>query len=729
MDLSTLNDKQREAALYTEGPLLILAGAGSGKTSTMTHRIAYLVEQGVSPYNILAVTFTNKAAKEMRERVEALIGTFEGMWVITFHSMCLRILRKHCGLIGYDSNFVVYDGTDQKTLVKNIIKDLNLDEKKYSPNYFLAAISKNKEKAITPEKMLSTLGGDPVGRVVHKVYEEYEKALRKNNAMDFDDLLLNAYRIFEMSEEVLLEYQNRFHYIMVDEYQDTNHIQYLIVKMLAEARRNICVVGDDDQCIYEWRGADIRNILDFEKDFPETKIVKLEQNYRSTANIIEGAHSVIRNNKGRKDKKLWTEKEAGSKISYQVLDDEKAEANYIASQIDLLHHGDRDYSDIAILYRVNAQSQALERALGFRGIPYRVLAGLRFYDRKEIKDALAYMRLVTNPKDSLSLERVINVPKRGIGQTTVGKLVTLAKIEDRSLFDVLRDEEAIGGLSAKTSAAVMNFVEVIETIRNERENLKVSDVYDLLLQKSGYMQSLIDENTIEAESRVENLLEFKSVIYSYEQENPNITLDEFMESVSLIAEVDNHDPSEDSVTLMTLHAAKGLEFPVVFIPGMEEGLFPGARAFDSLDGLEEERRLCYVGMTRAKEKLFMTGARYRMIYGRGDFARPSVFMGEIDPHLMEGDSFFKPKANNIVGLDTGSADGYSKPAFKPFDPLRYAKKEAKGSGESFADGDMVMHNKFGKGKVLSVDEKVVVVDFEEAGTKKLAIGFAPLKKI
>ncbi|MCQ2551631.1 MAG: UvrD-helicase domain-containing protein [Clostridia bacterium] len=715
MYLDNLNEKQREAATYITGPLLILAGAGSGKTSTMTHRIAYLVNQGISPYEILAVTFTNKAAGEMRDRVEALIGPAPGMWVITFHSMCLRMLRSHADLLGYESNFVVYDSQDQKTVVKNILKEMKVEDKKLTPAYFLAAISKNKEKAILPDKVW---GEDPLTKMVRKVYTQYDKTLRKNNAMDFDDLLLNAYFLLKKNPDVLAKYQDRFKYIMVDEYQDTNHIQYELVKMLAENHRNICVVGDDDQCIYEWRGADIRNILDFEKDFKEAKVVKLEQNYRSTSNIIEAAHSVIKNNKGRKSKKLWTEKEAGQKISYQVLDNEKEEARYIANQIDTLVRGGKKYNDFAILYRVNAQSQALEKGLALMDIPYRVLAGLRFYDRKEVKDALAYMRLVTNPKDDLSLERVINVPKRGIGSTTVAKLKTLAMVEEISLFETLDQVEKAA-----------DFAELITSLQKEKDNLKVSDVYDIILKKSGYMQSLIDENTVEAQSRIENLLEFKSVIYDYEKENPEITIDEFMESVSLIAEVDNHDPSEDAVTLMTLHSAKGLEFPVVFMPGMEFGLFPGVRAFEDVDGIEEERRLCYVGMTRAKERLFMSGARMRMLYGRTDFTRPSNFMEEIDPHFLEGDSVFRPKPTNRIGIDTGSMDGYSASPFKPFDPLRYAKKEVEEVKDEINEGDMVTHSKFGKGVVLSNNGKIMEVDFEKVGVKKLAVGFAPLKKI
>ncbi|MFR2911264.1 MAG: ATP-dependent helicase, partial [Clostridia bacterium] len=635
--LSKLNKQQREAAMYTEGPLLILAGAGSGKTSTMTHRIAYMIEElHINPYQILAVTFTNKAAGEMRDRVEALVGEGLNMWILTFHSACLRILRKHAEVLGYGTDFAVYDPTDQKTVVKNIIKELGLDPKKFKPAYFLGAISKCKEQKISPAEYQLENGDDYKEKCIYEVYFRYEKTLKKNNAMDFDDLLLNAVRLFEKDEAVLLEYQNRFRYIMVDEYQDTNMLQYQFVKMLAEAHDNICVVGDDDQCIYQWRGADIRNILEFEKDFKNAKVIKLEQNYRSTSNILDAAHSVIAHNRGRKPKKLWTEHEAGNKITYFRAENERDEAYFVAAEINRIKTIDRKYSDFAILYRTNAQSRTFEEALSNRGIPYRVLGGLRYYDRKEIKDMLCYMRLVQNHADDLALTRIINEPKRGIGGKTLEKLTALASVRQESLFETLLDEEVVSSFSAKASANIEKLAELIAMLSIEQSNMRISDLYDELLIKTGYLKDLEEQNTLEAESRIENLMEFKSVIYDYEKNDPNITLPEFMERIALLAEVDNHDADENAVVLMTMHSAKGLEFPFVFLPGLEDGLFPGWRAFDREDGLEEERRLCYVGITRAKERLWLTSAEMRTMYVKTDNTRESQFLREMDKKLLEG---------------------------------------------------------------------------------------------
>ena len=741
--LDRLNDKQREAAVHTEGPLLILAGAGSGKTSTMTCRIAYMIDElGISPYNILAVTFTNKAAKEMRDRVEELVGAGLNMWILTFHSACLRILRSHADVLGYGRDFTVYDPTDQKTLVKNICKDLQVDTKKFSPAYFLGAISKCKEIRVTPAQYAREFGSDYKEQMIQKVYEAYERELRKNNAMDFDDLLLNAVRVFEQDEAVLLKYQNRFRYIMVDEYQDTNQIQYTFVKMLAEAHGNICVVGDDDQCIYQWRGADIRNILEFEKDFRGAKVVKLEQNYRSTGNILEAAHSVISHNASRKAKKLWTEESGGSRITYFRAEDEREEAWYIAGEISrltsgsyTLEHGKKEgrkYSDFAILYRTNAQSRTFEEALSRRNVPYRVLGGLRYYDRKEVKDIICYMRLVQNRADDLALVRIINEPKRGIGGKTVEKLQTLARVRGESLFETLLDEAVVASLSAKAGQGVKDLTSLISSFAEEQANLRISDIYDGLLVRSGYLKMLEDQNTIESESRIENLMEFKSVIIDYEEEDPNITLAEFMERIALLAEVDNHDADENAVVLMTLHSAKGLEFPFVFMPGMEDGLFPGWRAFDRPDGLEEERRLCYVGITRAKERLWMTGAERRTLYGKTDYTRESQFMREIDPKLLDGgvqQQKKKPAGAFSDGIRSATAA-------RPFDQLKYARQMTKqnaaamqkSSGETYAPGDRVSHKKFGEGQVLECTDKIVRVRFAD-GEKKLAIGFAPLKKL
>ena len=741
--LKNLNDKQREAAQHIEGPLLILAGAGSGKTSTMTCRIAYMVDElGIDPYNILAVTFTNKAAKEMRDRVEQLTGEALNIWIMTFHSACLRILRMDGDVLGYSRDFAVYDPTDQKTLVKNICRDLQIDTKKFNPAYFLSRISHCKENRISPRQYAAEFGTDFREEMIQKVYAAYEEQMKKNNAMDFDDLLLNTVRLFEASETVLEKYRRRFHYVMVDEYQDTNQLQYAFVRMLAEKHNNICVVGDDDQCIYQWRGADIRNILEFEKDFRDARVVKLEQNYRSTGNILAAAHSVIAHNASRKSKKLWTEADSGRRVTWCRLRDEREEAWYIASEINRLHEGEysaqdgsrrRKYSEFAILYRTNAQSRTFEEALSRWDIPYRVLGGLRYYDRKEVKDMMCYMRLVQNRADDLAVVRVINEPKRGIGGKTVEKLQTLARVRGESLFDVLTDEDVVGSLSAKAGKGIREFTGLIDGFAAEKDNLRVSDLYDGLLVRSGYLKMLEDQNTIESESRIENLMEFKSVIYDDEAENEELTLAEFMEKIALLADIDNHDPGEDAVVLMTLHSAKGLEFPCVFMPGMEDGLFPGWRAFDRVDGLEEERRLCYVGITRARERLWMTSAEMRTMYGKTDFTRESQFMREIDPRLLDGDGVQQEKKAKSTGAFT---DGVrEKKAPRPFDQLKYAKQMTKtnaaamsGSADTdFKAGDVVSHPKFGDGEVLSCGGGIVRVRFEE-GEKKLALGMAPLKK-
>ncbi len=733
--LNKLNEKQREAAVHKEGPLLILAGAGSGKTSTMTHRIAYLVrEEGIQPGNILAVTFTNKAAGEMRERVEALVGSTAGMWILTFHSACLRILRNNAEVLGYTKDFVVYDPTDQKVVMRNCIKEQNVDDKKFTVQYMLSIISDCKEKAISPQQYLNTNGEDFKSKTIYGLFQAYQTVLKKNNAMDFDDLILNTVKLFEQNSDILEYYQDRFQYIMVDEYQDTNHIQYTMIKLLADKYKNICVVGDDDQCIYQWRGADIKNILEFEKDFRNTKVIKLEQNYRSQAIILEAAYSVIANNKDRKQKKLWTTKEKGDKVRYYRADDEKEEARYIAAEIDNQKKGDLQYKDFAILYRTNAQSRTFEEALMSKDIPYRVLGGIKYYDRKEIKDIMAYMRLVENPADDLSLRRIINEPKRGIGDKTVEKLQTLADVRKESLLQVLQDEEILNSLPGKAVASVRNMVEVICRVSEEKENLKVSDIYDTLMVQSGYLKALEEQNTVESEGRIENLLEFKSVIYNYENENLQLTLGEFMEKVALLSEVDNHDADENAVVLMTMHSAKGLEFPIVFMPGMEDGLFPGWRSLEKLGGVDEERRLCYVGMTRAMKKLYLTSASLRTLYGKTEYTKESQFLREVDKSLLEGDGIFSKKPSTSMGYSNGGQnDGYSnKNIFRPFDQLKYIKSAGAAqamSGENFVSGDQVSHSKFGSGLVISVEGNVVTVAFDTVGVKKLAKDMAPLKKI
>lgn len=732
--LENLNDKQREAAMYTEGALLILAGAGSGKTSTMTRRIAYLVdEKGVSPYNILAVTFTNKAAREMEERVEEILGSNSRMWIMTFHAACLRMLRMDGDRLGYTNSFAVYDPVDQKSIVKNLLKEYEIDEKKFTPNSILSNISKAKEQEMGPREFEEN-AGDFRDETVAKVYRGYERILSRNNAMDFDDLILNAVRLLKENPDVLEKYQDRFRYIMVDEYQDTNQLQYKLISLLAKKYGNICVVGDDDQCIYQWRGADIRNILNFEKEFPKAKVVKLEQNYRSTANILEAAHSVISNNKQRKRKKLWTDASQGEKIQYHRLESDYREAGYIAQEIGYMVQQGENYRDFAILYRTNAQSRNFEDSLAQRRIPYRVIGGLRYYDRMEIKDMIAYMRLVANPMDDIAFDRVVNSPKRGIGKATMDKIKSVANYCEKSIFQYVESEAIADTLSGKASRGMNEFLEIIREYSEEKENLRVSDIYEGLLIKSGYLKALEDQRTAEADGRIENLMEFKSVIYEFENRDSKLELDEFLEKLALLSDVDNHDSEANAVTLMTMHSAKGLEFPYVFMPGMEDGLFPSWRSRDSISQMEEERRLCYVGMTRAKRRLWMTSAESRLLYGKVNATRESEFMREINPKLLAGDGVYK---SGSVGAKTGSTrylDGRYDPISGDYQFQNHikAKSEMKKKlvhDEHFEVGDRVIHGKFGEGVVLEVTPKIIRVEFVGNGVKKLAVGIAPIKKM
>lgn len=732
--LENLNDKQREAAMYTEGALLILAGAGSGKTSTMTRRIAYLVdEKGVSPYNILAVTFTNKAAREMEERVEEILGSNSRMWIMTFHAACLRMLRMDGDRLGYTNSFAVYDPVDQKSIVKNLMKEYEIDEKKFTPNSILSNISKAKEQEIGPREFEEN-AGDFRDETVAKVYRGYERILSRNNAMDFDDLILNAVRLLKENPDVLEKYQERFRYIMVDEYQDTNQLQYKLISLLAKKYGNICVVGDDDQCIYQWRGADIKNILNFEKEFPKAKVVKLEQNYRSTANILEAAHSVISNNKQRKRKKLWTDASQGEKIQYHRLESDYREAGYIAQEIGYMVQQGENYRDFAILYRTNAQSRNFEDSLAQRRIPYRVIGGLRYYDRMEIKDMIAYMRLVANPMDDIAFDRVVNSPKRGIGKATMDKIKSVANYCEKSIFQYVESEAIADTLSGKASRGMNEFLEIIREYSEEKENLRVSDIYEGLLIKSGYLKALEDQRTAEADGRIENLMEFKSVIYEFENRDSKLELDEFLEKLALLSDVDNHDSEANAVTLMTMHSAKGLEFPYVFMPGMEDGLFPSWRSRDSISQMEEERRLCYVGMTRAKRRLWMTSAESRLLYGKVNATRESEFMREINPKLLAGDGVYK---SGSVGAKTGSTrylDGRYDPISGDYQFQNHikAKSEMKKKlvhDEHFEVGDRVIHGKFGEGVVLEVTPKIIRVEFVGNSVKKLAVGIAPIKKM
>ena len=774
MDLSRLNKEQQEAVKYMEGPLLILASAGSGKTTMMTHRIAYMLEKGVSPYNILAVTFTNKAAGEMKDRIESLTGGTRGMWVMTFHAMCVRILRNHGEVLGFKNGFSIYDESDKKALLKRIVKDLKIDEKIYPVSYLGSVISSCKEAEEDPDDYIENNSMNFKAETVAKVYARYMEDLQQNNAMDFDDLLWNVVKLFEASSEVLSYYQQRFKYIMVDEYQDTNYLQYKLIHALAEKSHNLCVVGDDDQCIYQWRGADIRNILDFEKDFPETKVIKLEQNYRSDANILDLANSVIANNRNRKAKELWTDRNEGSKITYRRLEDEQREAWYVGGEIQRLHDEEGiPFNDMAILYRKNAQSRPFEEKFSFRGIPYRVLGGTRFYDRKEIKDVMSYMHLVENPSDDVAMARIINEPKRGLGPKSLGGIVSYAKAYKLSIFEALKEQEVLGSLSRKSRAAVEDLVTMLDELGAEQDNMELSDIYDNLIRRSGYLTALEAENTVEADARIENILELRSVIAEFEEKAAGSVLTDeedefreerdrlredgfdvkeptllqsFLERIALLSDIDNRDESEDAVVMMTLHSSKGLEFPVVFMPGMENGLFPGSASMDDPSKMEEERRLCYVGITRAMRKLYLTGAQTRMLYGRTDFTIESEFMREMDTDLLDGDPTVAERSANAGGIRgdggilgmrefkgryEGSADGYDASFSKPFDALKFAKKQAsKGiSNEGFEAGDRIRHPKFGEGLLIDQDAKTLTIAFDSVGIKKLGKGFVKLTKV
>lgn len=774
MDLSRLNKEQQEAVKHMEGPLLILAGAGSGKTTMMTHRIAYMLEKGVSPYNILAVTFTNKAAGEMKDRIESLTGGTRGMWVMTFHAMCVRILRNHGEVLGFKNGFSIYDESDKKALLKRIVKDLKIDEKIYPVSYLGSVISSCKEAEEDPDDYIENNSMNFKAETVAKVYARYMEDLQQNNAMDFDDLLWNAVKLFEASSEVLSYYQQRFKYIMVDEYQDTNYLQYKLIHALAEKSHNLCVVGDDDQCIYQWRGADIRNILDFEKDFSETKVIKLEQNYRSDANILDLANSVIANNRNRKAKELWTDRNEGNKITYRRLEDEQREAWYVGGEIQRLHDEEGiPFNDMAILYRKNAQSRPFEEKFSFRGIPYRVLGGTRFYDRKEIKDVMSYMHLVENPSDDVAMARIINEPKRGLGPKSLGGIVSYAKAYKLSIFEALKEQEVLGSLSRKSRAAVEDLVAMLDELGAEQDNMELSDIYDNLIRRSGYLTALEAENTVEADARIENILELRSVIAEFEEKAAGSVLTDeedefreerdrlredgfdvkeptllqsFLERIALLSDIDNRDESEDAVVMMTLHSSKGLEFPVVFMPGMENGLFPGSASMDDPSKMEEERRLCYVGITRAMRKLYLTGAQTRMLYGRTDFTIESEFMREMDTNLLEGDPTVAERSANAGGIRgdggilgmrefkgryEGSADDYDASFSKPFDALKFAKKQAsKGiSNEGFEAGDRIRHPKFGEGLLIDQDAKTLTIAFDSVGIKKLGKGFVKLTKV
>ncbi|MGN1378547.1 MAG: DNA helicase PcrA [Dorea sp.] len=739
----TLNEQQKEAVLHTEGPLLILAGAGSGKTRVLTHRIAYLIEErGINPWNILAITFTNKAAGEMRERVDRLVGYgSESIWVSTFHSMCVRILRRHIGLLGYDTNFTIYDTDDQKTLMKDVCKLLQVDTKIYKERALMAAISHAKEELITPEEFRLQAEGDYSRRKIAEVYEEYEKQLKANNALDFDDLLVKTVQLFQTQKDVLEYYQERFRYIMVDEYQDTNTVQFRLIQLLASRYRNLCVVGDDDQSIYKFRGANIKNILNFEQEFEDAKVIKLEQNYRSTGNILNAANAVIRNNRGRKDKTLWTDNGEGDKIQFRQFDTAYDEAEYIAEDIrDHVDQGDGSYHDHAILYRTNAQSRMFEEKFVTANIPYKIVGGINFYARREIKDLLSYLKTVDNGKDDLAVRRIINVPKRGIGLTSINRVQEYAASRELGFYEALQGADLIPNIGRGVSK-LESFVALIEHFKADAKDLSISDLMQEIIEETGYVESLMGEgDPEESQSRIENIDELRSKIAAYEEmcedQNEPATLSGFLEEVALVADIDSLDEDSDYVVLMTLHSAKGLEFPHVYLAGMEDGLFPSYMTItaDDPEELEEERRLCYVGITRAEKELTMTCARRRMVRGETQYNKMSRFLKEVPMELLStGAVFQKEKEEELKKAAYVQArEAFRAKAFTAVKPAQ-SFGTPKGGKLDYGVGDRVRHIKFGEGTVLAVVEGgrdyEVTVDFDGPGTKKMFAAFARLQKI
>lgn len=736
----TLNAEQREAVFHTEGPLLILAGAGSGKTRVLTHRIAYLIEEkGINPWNILAITFTNKAAGEMRERVDDIVGFgSESIWVSTFHSTCVRILRRHIDRLGYDNNFTIYDSDDQKTLMKDVCKLLQIDTKTYRERTILSAISSAKDEMVTPEEYELNAYGDFSKKKIAEAYKEYERQLKANNALDFDDLLVKTVQLFQTQPEILEYYQDRFRYIMVDEYQDTNTVQFKLISLLAAKYKNLCVVGDDDQSIYKFRGANIQNILSFEKEFEHTKVIKLEQNYRSTSTILDAANAVIKNNVGRKSKSLWTENGEGEKIQFRQFDTAYDEAEYIVGDIrERVDNGKAAYCDHAVLYRTNAQSRLFEEKMITANIPYKIVGGVNFYARKEIKDLLAYLKTIDNGKDDLAVRRIINVPKRGIGLTTVNRITEAAQQRGISFYEALCSADLVPGLGRSISK-LESFAAMIEYFRKEAEHLSITELMEEILTETGYVEELKAEGEEEAEVRLQNIDEFLNKIAAYEEscEEELPTLSGFLEEVALVADIDSLDEESDYVVLMTLHSAKGLEFPYVYLAGMEDGIFPSYMTITADDPteIEEERRLCYVGITRAKKELAMTCARRRMIRGETQYNKMSRFLKEVPPQLLstgkivEKEELELPKQNAYV---------QAKQSFqaKPFMISKPVQQFGVKSGEglSYGVGDRVRHMKFGEGTVTAITEGgrdyEVSVDFDSAGTKKMFASFAKLQKV
>ena len=764
--LDALNEPQRQAVMATDGPLLILAGAGSGKTRVLTHRTAYLIEEcGVNPYNIMAITFTNKAAGEMRERIDQMVGYgSESIWVCTFHSTCVRILRRYIDRLGFGTNFTIYDSDDQKTLMKDICKRLEIDTKMYKEKMFLSAISSAKDELIDPIEFETRAAGDYVKRKQAQVYREYQQALKQNNALDFDDLIMKTVELFKLDKEVLASYQDRFRYIMVDEYQDTNTAQFELIRLLALKYQNLCVVGDDDQSIYKFRGANIYNILNFEHHFPDATVIKLEQNYRSTQNILDAANAVIANNQGRKEKRLWTDNGAGDKITFEQLDTAAEEADFVARDIARrVRKGEYQYKDCAILYRTNAQSRLFEERFITANIPYKIFGGVNFYARKEVKDLLAYLKTIDNGQDDLAVRRIINIPKRGIGAASINKVALYAQEQEISFYDALCVAEQVPGLG-KAAAKIRPCVLFIQSIKAKAKLLSVADLLQEVIETTGYVRELEAEGTDEAEARIENIDELisKAVDYAEGEEAP--TLNGFLENVALVADIDSFDENSDYVVLMTLHSAKGLEFPNVYLAGLEDGLFPSYMSITSDNSqaeIEEERRLAYVGITRAKKNLTITSARVRMVRGQTQYGKVSRFVREIPPELLSG-KIYEPKTKEEpieqstfqkarkafrtvpsyggsgYGKEVGEGYGSTFRSSKATKPV-YTKVEnqrdfgSAGGALSYQVGDRVRHIKFGDGEVMAIvsggRDYEVTVDFDKVGTKKMFASFAKLKKI
>lgn len=761
MNLEMLNEQQREAVLHTEGPLLILAGAGSGKTRVLTHRTAYLIEEkGVNPYNIMAITFTNKAAGEMRERIDDMVGYgSESIWVSTFHSTCVRILRRYIDRLGYSTNFTIYDAEDQKTLMKDICKRLEIDTKLYKEKMFLSVISSAKDEMIDPIEFETRAAGDFTKRKQAMVYKEYQNSLKQNNALDFDDLLVKTVELFKLDKEVLESYQERFRYIMVDEYQDTNTVQFELIRLLAMKYKNLCVVGDDDQSIYKFRGANIYNILNFEKHFDDAKVIKLEQNYRSTQNILDAANAVISNNIGRKEKRLWTDNGEGEKIIFEQVESGYEEADYIARSIAAkVRHGEATYRDCAILYRTNAQSRLFEEKFINLNIPYKIVGGVNFYSRKEVKDLLAYLKTIDNGMDDLAVKRIINVPKRGIGATSINRVSLYAEENGIDFFSALKMAGEIPGL-ARAESKIKPFVLFIQAMKARAEIEGVSKLLKAIIEDTGYVDELEAEGTDEAEARIENINELISKAVAYEEGEENPTLSGFLEEVALVADIDSLDENSDYVVLMTLHSAKGLEFPNVYLAGMEDGLFPSYMSItsDNADSeIEEERRLAYVGITRAKQHLTITSAKMRMVRGETQYGKVSRFVKEIPKELLAGE-IYEPKqrdeGNNSTSVFRRAREDFRRtptygteytttfntrrtktPVFTPVSNQKsFSSDNTQAGSLNYEVGDRVSHMKFGQGEVKAIVEGgrdfEVTVDFDKAGTKKMFASFAKLKKI